>query len=63
MCVKRVLMVLQLLDSIPKELARIVRRTTAEVSQARGQSLLLRKRLKWVLTRDGRRIPSERNLL
>ena len=63
MCVKRVLMVLYLLHPVPKELARIVRRTPTEVRQARGQSLWLRDRLEWILTRDGRRVPSERNLL
>lgn len=40
-----------------------MRRTYAEVRQTRGQSLWLRDRLQWVLTGDGRRVPSERHLL
>lgn len=63
MRVKHVLVVLQLLDPISKELARIVRRTPTEVRQARGQSLRLRDRLQGVLTGGGRWVPSERNLL
>jgi len=61
--VKHILVVLQLLDPISKELARIVRRASTEVRQARRQSLRLRDRLKGILTRGGRWISSERNLL
>jgi hypothetical protein len=63
MCVKHVLVVLQLLNPISKELARIVRRASTKVRQARGQSLWLRDRLEWILTGDGGWVPSERNLL
>jgi len=63
MCVKHVLVVLQLLDPISKELARIVRRAPTEVRQARRQSLRLRDRLEGILTGGGRWVPSEWNLL
>ena len=52
-----------MLDPISEELARIVWRAPTEVRQARRQSLWLRDRLEWILTGDGRRIPSERSLL
>ena len=52
-----------MLDPISKHLIRIVRRTYTEVRQTRGQSLWLRDRLQWILTGDGRRVPSERHLL
>ena len=63
MRVKRVLMVLYLLDPVSEELARVVRGAPTQVRQPRGQSLWLRDRLEWILARDWRGISSERDLL
>jgi hypothetical protein len=63
MRVKHILVVLQLLDPVSKELARIVWRAIAEVSQAVGKALWLWERLERILTGDGRRVPSEWDLL